>query len=128
MFSPMMPTSWFLFPVIMVNSTPVFFTLTTFVCGFWNNFYYFKSTRKTCAYVYYFSSISSKYLNVLAIRIMYHQTDRTSFLYGLTWPSLGQCDFMRRLKLFRKKVSLSQLLFDRYTESKNNKKKNCCYC
>ena len=57
------------------------------------------------------------------MRIMYHQTDQTLILYGLTRPSLGQCDFMRRLKLFLKKMSLSQLLFGRLSESKSNKKK-----
>jgi len=51
---------------------------------------------------------ASKYLNTLAMGIMYHQK---SFLYGLTRPSLGQCDFMRRLKLFLKKIfSCSSLL------------------
>ena len=44
------------------------------------------------------------------MRIMYHQK---SFLYDLTRPYLGRCDVMLRLKLFLKKVSFSQLLFDR---------------
>ena len=58
------------------------------------------------------------------MRIMYHKTDQTSFLYGLTRPSLGQCDSMLRLKLFLKKVSLSQLLFERSERKKfKNKKK-----
>ena len=52
--------------------------------------------------------------------IMYH---RKSFLYGLIRPYLGRCDLLRRLELFPKKGSLSQLLF-RYIESvENNKKK-----
>ena len=55
------------------------------------------------------------------MRIMYHQI---SFSYGLNRPYLGWCDLLRRLKLFPKKGSLSQLLF-RYIESvENNKKKN----
>ena len=125
MFSPMMSTSWSLWPPIIVNSTPVFFTSATFVCGFWNRFFYFKSTRETCAHVYFFPNLSSKNLNALAMRIMYHKTDQTSFLYGLTRPALGQCDPMLRLKIFLKKVSLSQPSFRayRYTESENNKKK-----
>ena len=56
------------------------------------------------------------------MRIIYQQTNQTSFLYGLTRPSLGQWDFMRRLKLFLKKVSLLQLFFEK-SDSKNNKKK-----
>ena len=56
------------------------------------------------------------------MRIMYHQTDQTLFSYGLIRSYLGRCEFLRRLKLFPKKGSLSQLLF-RYIESKNNKKK-----
>ena len=107
----------------MVNSTPVFFTSTTFVCGFWNIFFYFKSTRETCAHVYFFPSLFSKNLNGLAMRIMYHKTDQTSFLYGLTRPALGQCDFLRRLKLFLEKGSLLQPSFCEYIESENNKKK-----
>ena len=75
MFSPMKSTSWCLSNAIIINSTPVFFTSSTFVCGFWNIFFYFKSTQESCAHVYYFPSISSKYLNALVMRIMYHQTD-----------------------------------------------------
>merc|ERR1712238_192852 len=106
----------------MVNSTPVFFTSATFVCGFWNNFFYFKSTREACANVYFFPSLSSKNLNALAMRIMYHQTDNASILYGLSRPSLGRCDSMLRLKIFLKKVGLSQPSFRAY-RSENNKKK-----
>ena len=53
------------------------------------------------------------------MRIMYH---KKSFLYGLTKPYLGQCDFMLDLKSFLKKVSLLQLPFDRLLESNNLKK------
>ena len=100
-----------------------FFHFVNFRMWFLEYFFYFKSTQETCTYVYYFPLISSMYLNALAMCIMYHQTDQSSFLYGLTRPSLGQCDFMRPLELILKKVSLSQLLFDRYIESENNKKK-----
>ena len=126
MISPMMSSSWSLLPAITVNSTPVFFTSATFVCGFWNTFFYFKSTRETCAHVYFFPSLKylrSKNLNALAMRIMYHKTDQTSFLYGLTRPALGQCDSMLRLKLFLKKGSSSQPSF-RVFESKI--KSRCC--
>ena len=123
--TPMLSSSWSLLPAITVNSTPVFFTSATFVCGFWNNYFYFKSTRETCANVYFFPSLSSKNLNALAMRIMYHKTDQTSFLYGLTRPSLGRFGSMPRLKLFLKKVGLSQPSFRayRYIGSENNKKK-----
>ena len=62
------------------------------------------------------------------MRIMYHKTDQTSFLYGLTGlirPALSRCDSMLRLKLFLKKGSLSQPSFRayRYIESEDNKKK-----
>mmetsp|Transcript_3715 Transcript_3715/g.4124 ORF Transcript_3715/g.4124 Transcript_3715/m.4124 type:complete len:188 (+) Transcript_3715:158-721(+) len=115
MFSPMMSSSWSVLPTIMVNSTPFFFTSATFVCGFWNNFYYFKSTQETCATVYYLPLFSSsKYLNALA-RLMYQSR---LFQHGLIRP----IDFISRLKIFLKKVSLPQLLFER-SESKNNKKK-----
>jgi len=125
MISPMKSTPWSLLPAIMVNSTTVFFTSATFVCGFWNNLFYFKSTRETCAHVYFFPFLSSKHLNALAMRIMYHKTDQTSFLYGLSRPSLGRRDSMPRLKLFLKKVGLSQPSFSayRYIRSENNKKK-----
>ena len=120
MISPMMSTSWFLLPTIMVNSTPVFFTSATFVCGFWNNFYYFKSTWETCAIVYYLPLFSSsKYLNALA-RLMYQSR---LFQHGLIRP----IDFISRLKIFLKKVSLLQLLFGRLSQSKSNKRKNYCY-
>ena len=119
-FSLTMLTSQSLLPPIIANSTPVFSTLATFMCGFCNSFIYFKSTQETCAHVYYFPLISSKYLNALAMYIMYHQT---SYLYKLTRPSLSWCDPMLCQKLFLKKVSLLQLFFDRYTESKNDKKK-----
>mmetsp|Transcript_53411 Transcript_53411/g.60483 ORF Transcript_53411/g.60483 Transcript_53411/m.60483 type:complete len:133 (-) Transcript_53411:73-471(-) len=52
--------------------------------------------------------------------IMYHQK---SFFYDLTRPYLGQCDPKLRLKLFLKKVGLSQPSFCAYIESENNKKK-----
>ena len=119
MISPMMSSSWSVLPAIMVNAAPVFFTSSTFGCGFWINF---QGPQETCARFYFFPSISSKHLNALAIRIMYHKTDQTSFLYGLTRPSLGRCDPMLRLKLFLKKVGLSQPSFRAY-RSKNNKKK-----
>jgi len=56
------------------------------------------------------------------MRIMYHQTDNASILYGLSRPSLGRCDSMLRLKIFLKKVGLSQPSFRAY-RSENNKKK-----
>ena len=55
--------------------------------------------------------------------IMYHQE---SFFYDLTRPYLGRCDLIGCLKIFLKKGSLLQLLFDRLSESKKNKEKNCC--
>ena len=121
----MKSTSWCLLNAITVNSTTVFFTSATFVCGFWNNLFYFKSTRETCAHVYFFPFLSSKHLNALAMRIMYHQTDQTSFLYGLTRPSLGRFGSMPCLKLLLEKVGLSQPSFRayRYIGSENNKKK-----
>ena len=119
MFSPMMSSSWSVLPAIMVNSTPVFFTSSTFGCVFWINF---QGPQETCARFYFCPSLSSKNLNALAMRIMYHKTDQTSFLYGLTRPSLGQCDSMLRLKLFLKKLGLSQPSFCayRYIGSENN--------
>ena len=61
------------------------------------------------------------------MRIMYHKTDQTSFLYGLTRPSLGRCDPMLRLKLFLKKwVSRSPLFV--HTGVKIIKRKSCCCC
>ena len=110
MFSPTMSTSWSLLPPIIINSTPAFSPLSTFVCGFWNNFYYFKKSTREIARFQFFSSYSaSKYLNALS-RLMYH---KKSFVNDLTRPYLGQCDFMLRLKLFLKKwVSRSSFLED----------------
>ena len=51
---------------------------------------------------------------------MYH---KKSFLYGLTRPSLSRCDLLCCLKLFLRNGSLSQLLFRRLFESKNERKK-----
>ena len=51
---------------------------------------------------------------------MYH---KKAFVINLTRPYLGQCDFMRRLKLFPKKGSLLQLLFWKLSESTKNKNK-----
>ena len=116
MISPMMSSSWSLLPAITVNSTPVFFTSATFVCGFWNNFYFFKSTQETCATIYYFPLFSSsKYLNALA-RLMYQSR---LFQHGLIRPT----EFLSCLKIFLKKVSLSQLLFDRLSTESNNETK-----
>ena len=53
------------------------------------------------------------------MRFIYHQK---LFLYDLTRPYLGQCDPMRCLKLFLKKVSILQLLLEKSLES--NKEKN----
>ena len=114
MFSPMMSTSWCLSNSIIVNSTPVFFTSSTFMCGFWISF---QGSQETARFYFFPSILFSKYLNAPA-RLMYH---KKSFVYGLTRPSLGQCDPKLRLKLFLKKVSLSQPSF-RVFESKKKKK------
>ena len=116
MFFPIKSTSWCLSNAITVISTLVFFTSTTFVCGFWINF---QGPQETCARFYFFPSIYFKNLHALAMRTKYH---KKIFLYDLTRPSLGQCDSMLRLKLFLKKVSLLQASFCVF-ESENNKKK-----
>jgi len=119
MFSPMMSSSWSVLPAIMVNSAPVFFTSSTFACGFWINF---QGPQETCARFYFFPSIYFKNLHALA-RLTYHKTDQTSFSYGLIRPYLGRCDSMLRLKLFLKKVGLSQPSFRVIFEREKNKKK-----
>ena len=114
MFSPIMSTSWFLLPSIMVNSTPVFSPSSTFMCGFWINF---QGSQEIRARVQYLkielvrcSVSSSKHLNALA---------RT--IFGLTRSFFGRCDLLYCLKILLKKGSSSQLLLDRFCEDNDEK-------
>ena len=111
----MILTSCCLLPLIIVNSTPVFFTLSTFTRVFWNNFYYFKSARETCASICYLPLFSSSnYLNTLA-RLIYQSR---LFQHGSIRPT----NFISWLKIFLKKGGLPQLLFDRLSTESNNEK------
>ena len=95
------------------NSTPVFFTLITFVWVFWNNFYYFKSTQETYPTVYYHPLFcSSKYLNTLA-RLIYQSK---TFQHGLIRPT----DFISCLNIFSEISEYLVLLFNRLSIKSNN--------